>query len=582
MAKQKQEIEITAKDKTKGAFRSVNKGLKSVSDAVFSTTSAIAGLVGVAGFSALIKSSLAAGDALAKTADKLGITTEALGGLQHAGQLTGVSNDKLNNSLQRLTRGLSEVADKGTGSAAKALDTLGLSATDLLKIPVEEQMHQIADAMAGLPTQADKVRVSFELFGREGVDLVNTLGNGSAALIEMTDEAHALGVSLSRVDAAKMEAVNDAFFRAGQAVTGVANKLTAELAPFIEAVANEFVGAAKEMNGMRDAIVNGIERAVKALGILANGFRGLQVIFKGVQLAFAFVVENILIGIGKLIGGIDKIISVIPGVGKQFENATNQIGFLSQAATAQVSILGDEMRSLALDALPSEAITEKFNAIREAAEANAIIIAERAELNRTSELVAQLEHNRQIVDAEKQRTSELVSNRKKELTDLEKFNALSWRSQAAQVSGELVNMTRGVTEQSKKLFAINKAAGIANAIVNTAQGVTKALAAYPPPVSFAMAGVQLAAGLAQVSAIKSTSFGGGSVPSLAGSGTASAPVSTVPVENAPGQNLPLDEPQNKTVTINLQGSTRYSKDEVRDLIDQINVEIGDGATLAAA
>ena len=232
--------------------------------------------------------------------------------------------------------------------------------------------------------------------------------------------------------------------------------------------------------------------------------------------------------------------------------------------------------------MPSEAITEKFNAIREAAEANAIIIAERAELNRTSELVAQLEHNRQIVDAEKQRTSELVSNRKKELTDLEKFNALSWRSQAAQVSGELVNMTRGVTEQSKKLFAINKAAGIANAIVNTAQGVTKALAAYPPPVSFAMAGVQLAAGLAQVSAIKSTSFGGGSVPSLAGSGTASAPVSTVPVENAPGQNLPLDEPQNKTVTINLQGSTRYSKDEVRDLIDQINVEIGDGATLAAA
>ena len=578
MAKQKQEIEISAKDKTKGAFRSVNKGLKSVTDSVFSTGTAIAGLVGVAGFGALIKSSLAAGDALAKTADKIGISTEALAGLQHAAELTGVSSQKLDNSLQRLTRGLSEVAEKGAGSATKALEALGLSATDLLKVPVEEQMQQISDAMAGLPNQADKVRVAFELFGREGVDLVNTLGNGSAALIEMTDEAAALGVALSRVDAAKMEAVNDAFFKAGQAITGVGNKLTAELAPFIEAVANEFVNAAKEMGGMQDAIVNGIEKAVQAIGIMANGLKGIQIIFKGLQLAFAFVVEQILTGVGKIIGGIDRLISFIPGVGKQFEEATKTIEFLSQGAAAQVSILGDEMKSLALDSLPSEAIAEKFNAIREAAEINAQAIAQRAELNRSSELSAQLEHNRQIVAAENARTRELVRNRKVELSDLEKFNALSWQSQTQQVSGELVKMTQGVTENSKKLFALNKAAGIANAIVNTAQGVTKALAAYPPPLSFAMAGAQLAAGVAQVNAIKSTSFGGGSVPSLAGSGAGSAPVSTIPVENAPGQNLPLDQPS-RTVNITLEGAAGFSKDQVRDLIDQINVEVGDGAEL---
>ena len=580
MAKNKQEIEISAKDKTKGAFRSVNKGLKSVTDSVFSTTAAIGALVGVAGFGALIKSSLAAGDALAKTADKLGITTEALGGLQHAAELTGVSSDKLDNSLQRLTRGLSEVADKGTGSAAKALDTLGLSATDLIKIPVEEQMHQIADAMALLPNQADKVRVSFELFGREGVDLVNTLGNGSAALIEMTDEAAALGVALSRVDAAKMEAVNDAFFRAGQAVTGVANKLTAELAPFIEAVANEFVDAAKEMGGLQDAIVNGIEKSVKALGIMANGFRGLQIIFKGIELAFTFFVQHLLNGLNVIVKGVDNLISWIPGVGKQFESAAGIIDLMSHEAAASVAILGDEMRNLALDALPSEAITEKFNAIRAAAEINAVAIAERAELNRSHELAAQLDHNRQIVEADNEKTRALVSNRKKELSDLEKFNALSWDNQVKQVSGSLVKMTQGVTENSKKLFNLNKAAGIANAIINTAQGVTNALAAYPPPLSFGMAAAQLAAGIAQVNAIKNTSFGGGSVPSLGGTGTGAAPIGTMPVQDAPGQDLPLD--QNRTVTINLQGSTRYSKDEVRDLIDQINVEIGDGAELVTA
>jgi hypothetical protein len=56
-------------------------------------------------------------------------------------------------------------------------------------------------------------------------------------------------------------------------------------------------------------------------------------------------------------------------------------------------------------------------------------------------------------------------------------------------------------------------------VINTSQGITQALAAYPPPLSFAMAALQGAAGIAQIQAIKSTSFGGGgSAPSVAGAG----------------------------------------------------------------
>ena len=45
------------------------------------------------------------------------------------------------------------------------------------------------------------------------------------------------------------------------------------------------------------------------------------------------------------------------------------------------------------------------------------------------------------------------------------------------------------------MFEANKVAGIANAIVNTAAGVTKALEAYPPPFNFGMAAMVAAAGL---------------------------------------------------------------------------------------
>jgi hypothetical protein len=51
-----------------------------------------------------------------------------------------------------------------------------------------------------------------------------------------------------------------------------------------------------------------------------------------------------------------------------------------------------------------------------------------------------------------------------------------------------------------------KALALASAVINTAQAITKALSAYPPPLSFVMAAIQGAAGAIQVAAIAGTSI----------------------------------------------------------------------------
>ena len=84
-------ITISALDKTKKGFGSATKGLKAVAGAVLNAKTAIVGLVGAAGFGLLISRSLQATDTLAKTANKIGTTTEALGALRYAADLTGVS-----------------------------------------------------------------------------------------------------------------------------------------------------------------------------------------------------------------------------------------------------------------------------------------------------------------------------------------------------------------------------------------------------------------------------------------------------------------------------------------------------------
>ena len=133
MANQDVRISIKAVDKTRAGFSSVTKGLKSVAGAVFSMKSAIASAVGIGGIGLMIQQSLKATDALAKTATRIGTTTEALSKLHFAADLTGVSTDTMNMALQRFTRRTSEAA-RGTGEARGALRDLNLNAEHLLRL----------------------------------------------------------------------------------------------------------------------------------------------------------------------------------------------------------------------------------------------------------------------------------------------------------------------------------------------------------------------------------------------------------------------------------------------------------------
>lgn len=290
-------IQIKAVDKTKRAFSGITNALKKVTGSVLNMKTAIVGAVGAGGFGALIKSSINAGDELAKTADKLGVTTEALAGLRHAADLTGVSTGTMDMAMQRFTRRAAEAA-KGTGEAKGALRELGIDAESIVRLPLDEQMNVVADAMQGLDTQADKVRIAMKLFDSEGVALVNTLGGGSEALKAMTSEAEHFGVTLSRTDTAQMEAANDAITRLKAVFTGLTNQLAVAFSPIITFVADAFRQAAldsAEFGRIGQMVAGGV---VKAFGVVRNVIHGVEIVFKMAELGvmrFAASIGNKLV-----------------------------------------------------------------------------------------------------------------------------------------------------------------------------------------------------------------------------------------------------------------------------------------------
>lgn len=91
----------------------------------------------------------------------------------------------------------------------------------------------------------------------------------------------------------------------------------------------------------------------------------------------------------------------------------------------------------------------------------------------------------------------------------------------------------------KKAFEVNKAIGIANAIINTSVGVSKALASSAPPLNFINAAIVTASGIAQVKNIQKTQFNSSSFDSTSPStstGGANTSPSQSPSFNVVGQS----------------------------------------------
>jgi len=275
MADRKLDIVLASKDMTAKGFAAVQGRLAALGRSVFSLQGQLLALAGVGGFGALVKSSFTTIDQLAKTSDKLGVTTEALAGLRHAAELTGVASNTLDMALQRMTRRVAEAAG-GTGEAKAAIAELGLDARKLAQLSPDKQFAAIAERMAQVSTQGERVRLAFKLFDSEGVAVVNTLRLGSDGLRKTAEEAKALGLAISRVDAKRIEDANDAMVRIRGAASGIGNTLAISLADPIADIATnttEWVKANDEL--IKQNVSDAIDKVGRSLQTIVGLYNSL-------------------------------------------------------------------------------------------------------------------------------------------------------------------------------------------------------------------------------------------------------------------------------------------------------------------
>lgn len=228
MADQNLKIQLTAIDKTRQAFSSVRAGLGRVGKSIVNVRTALVGL----GAGVALKQFSSQIDDLAKASSRLGLTVNELQSLQFAASQTGASAEELEKGLTRFSRAISE-ASTGIGTGLRSFEALGVKVTDAQNNlrPTSELLDEVSDRLAQIESPADRVRIAFDLFGRSGVNLVNTLQNGSAEVEKLQGKFNDLTLTLTDEQAKAVEEANDLFDTLGRTFSSFGQQITAFVLP---------------------------------------------------------------------------------------------------------------------------------------------------------------------------------------------------------------------------------------------------------------------------------------------------------------------------------------------------------------
>lgn len=250
--------------------------LKSASISVAKWGAAAVVAAGAAGV-AMVKSGLDSADALAKESHQLGTTSQDLMSLKRAGEMAGVSNEKLGAAARALTTRLAQAA-AGTGTAGDAIKALGLSMDDVNAMSLTERMEAINKALKENVSANEAAAYASQLYGEEAGLAISKISPETIATASA--QVRDFGAALSDVDAAKIENANDTMSQMGLLTQSVTQGMAAQFAPVLDAVAGKIFDAAKESDGFKDAIDTAFDIAVTGAGWVANAFHAIQIAIK--------------------------------------------------------------------------------------------------------------------------------------------------------------------------------------------------------------------------------------------------------------------------------------------------------------
>lgn len=215
-----------------------------------------------------------AADDLNTLSAQTGISTEQLQKFAYASDLIDVDLNTLTKSYAKLTKQM-DAAKGGTGAAAEAFATLGVSVTDA-NGSLRDNEDVFADVIAALGTienETERDALAMTIFGKSAQDLNPLILGGADALEEYGKQAEELGLVMSQDTLDSLNRFNDvidsskAKFKAVKDVLGA--KIVDAISPYLDTITaaiDRFITKLTEIPSETVATVGAIAGIVAGLG----------------------------------------------------------------------------------------------------------------------------------------------------------------------------------------------------------------------------------------------------------------------------------------------------------------------------
>ncbi len=284
-------------------------------------------------------------DELGDTAQKLGISVEALQEWNYVAKLLAVDNDQLQKAFVKTNSLLGDLASGNTSTATSALEKLGLTYDDLKGKNVEQAFDIIRNALASLEDETLRVGIANDIFGAKiGTDLQQLLSASSSEIESFKSECQELGViTQEEVDASakfndELDKVKTQLQTLGVELAQILLPIMTEFLAFLkDSIIPKISEWANKLGGMNDTtkktilvvlgLVAAIGPAIKLVTTIVPIVKGLSTALSAVGTGGFFAGAGIsaaTLGIGALIA----ILVMALTQTESFKNILTELGNL--------------------------------------------------------------------------------------------------------------------------------------------------------------------------------------------------------------------------------------------------------------
>lgn len=228
-----------------------------------------------AALTVLTKKFVAMNSEIIDNARRFDVSIKAMSQYRHVLNVMRTDFDKWTGALEEMKIRIAE------GTSTDVLALIGLDAKSLQMMDPEKAFESIIKAMEDVQNSFKRTFLVDEIFGGDGLYMLNLIDLGAEGLRKLKKESDDLNLTLSEESVAASEKFNKSIVRVIAVAKGLGNVIIESLLPSLEWLANKAFDVGKDFQdwGKRNEVLfsslvkigSGITAVVTALGLLSIG-----------------------------------------------------------------------------------------------------------------------------------------------------------------------------------------------------------------------------------------------------------------------------------------------------------------------